>query len=147
MNEEKNVKEFSKIENIQETKTIVEQMKSCSCKIYKNSTLNGLGFFYKIPFPDKYNLFPVLIINKNLLSLFDLEIGKTLKISIHDEKEFKEIKIEKSRTILILEKYDFILIEIKENEDKINNFIEFDDKVNENKKYMNEKYNKKKYIF
>ena len=147
MNEEKNVKEFSKIENIQETKTIVEQMKSCSCKIYKNSTLNGLGFFYKIPFPDQYNLFPVLIINKNVLSLFDLEIGKTLKISIHDEKEFKEIKIEKSRTILILEKYDFILIEIKENEDKINNFIEFDDKVNENKKYMNEKYNKKKYIF
>ena len=94
MDKEKNIEDFSKKENSQETKTIIEQMKNCTCKVYKNDVLNGIGYFYKIPFPDQYNLFPVLIISKNVLSLFDLEIGKTLKISIHNEKKFKEINQE-----------------------------------------------------
>jgi len=46
---------------------ILRQTKESICKIICNDRENGTGFFCLIPFPDKFNLLPVLITNNHVL--------------------------------------------------------------------------------
>ena len=49
MEKEKKIKDSVDLVNISGTKTILEQMMYCICKI-KINKVNGTGFFCKIPF-------------------------------------------------------------------------------------------------
>ena len=141
------------------TKKIIEQMEQC---IYSINLGNNqfTGFVCKIPFPNENNQFPVLI-TQNSIKDFALLLQKNGKLQIYkmkdfndkikyqyqedinikDEKEMKLLNL-KDRLIYLSKKYNTTIIEIKE-EDNINNFIELDknmlnDKVNDNIKYLNE---------
>ena len=115
-------------------------MKSCICKIYKNN-ITGTGFFCKIPFQNQ--LLPVLITNNHVLKEEDIKIGKIIELTLNNNKEKKEIKINNSRKIITREKPDITIIEIKPNEDKINNFLEIDNDSNINKDILQLTYRSK----
>ena len=132
---------------IQNKEKTFQQKKKCFCKIYKNAHEKGFGFLCKIPFPDQLNFYSALIINSHILSVLDIKNDKMLEISLIGEKQLKTIKIDDSRKIYSSEEFDITIIEIRENMDKINDFLEIDDKINEDIKYLNELYcNKPIYI-
>ena len=51
---------------IEGTKTIVSQMENCICKIIKEDSKTGIGFFSKIPY--KKNILSVLVTNYHILN-------------------------------------------------------------------------------
>ena len=123
--------------SIKNTEKILDQMKKCVCKI-KKGNLNGTGFFAKIPY--KSMIKNVLITNHHILNKSDIEAGKIIKVSINNEEEYKHIKINDKRLILIDEEIDLTIIEIRE-EDNINNYLEIDERYNLNdleERYKNE---------
>ena len=120
--------------------TILFQMKSCICKIYKKN-ITGTGFFCKIPFQNK--LLPVLITNNHVLKEEDIKIGKQIELTLNNNKEKREIKINNTRKILTTGKPDITIIEIKPNEDKIKNFLEIDKDTNNNKDIIELTYRSK----
>ena len=128
---------------IEGTKRIFYQMENCICKIYKKNGINGTGFFCKIPFPGQLNLLPVLITNRHILDNKDLEINKIIEITINDDKEKRIIKIDNSRIIFISQKLDVIFIEIKESIDKIYNFLNIDDDINNDEYILELTYRQK----
>jgi V8-like Glu-specific endopeptidase len=112
--------------SIANTEKILEQMKKCVCKIKKDN-LKGTGFFAKIPY--KSTIKNVLITNKHILNEHDIKEGKILKVSINNEKEYKDIEINNKKLILISEERDLTIIELKEK-DNINNYLEIDERYN-----------------
>ena len=115
---------------------ITEQMKKSVCKI-DNENLESTGFICLIPYPNEFNLLRVLITSNHALN--DIKIGNKIKL-IFDEKE-KIIIIDEFRRIYTNEEYDIKIIELKENEFYLNDYIKLDDlmyKENElNKIYKN----------
>ena len=120
---------------------IKNQMKYNVCKIYKRGE-SGTGFFCNLPYKSKS--IPFLITNYHVLKSEDIGINKDIKISINNGREFKSINIDKSRIVLTNEFLDFTLIEIKQDKDNIDitKFLEFDENVNINKKFIKEFYEK-----
>ena len=121
--------------DIEGTKLILFQMENCICKIVKDDGGTGTGFFCIIPFPDKNNSLNVLITNNHVLNENDIKNDKIIKLIIYNKEQHieKDIRIDSSRkkfTILKKEEgIDITFIEIKPNKDKINNFLEIDDKI------------------
>ena len=76
--------------SINETEKILFQMKNCICKIYGNRGQIGTGFFCKIPFPNKYNLFNVLLTANHVLNENDIQENNYIYFSIGDNNEKKE---------------------------------------------------------
>ena len=109
-------------------KEILEQTKKSFCRIYKNEFEWSFGFFCKISDITQQNFLPVLITNNKSI---DLTKNKIIQISLNDGKDFNYIQIDNSRIIYTFKNYDIIVIEIKPNIDKINDFLEFDDKIND----------------
>jgi len=72
-------------------KTIIEQTEKSICKIDCNEEGKGTGFFCVIPFPDKFNLLPVLITNNHVLPKKDISKEKIIKFSLNNEKQFFKI--------------------------------------------------------
>ena len=107
------------------TKIILEQMKNCVCKIHIEGK-KGTGFFIKIPYNEKK--LRLLITNNHVIDEKDLIIDNVINISLNNEKEFKEIKIDSKRKKYTNEKLDVTIIEIKD-EDNINNFLSLDNKI------------------
>ena len=131
---------------------ISHQMKTCICKIYINGGI-GTGFFSKIPYNNE--LLKVLITNNHILGENEIKNNKILTISLNDEKETKNIKLNNKRKIYINEILDVTIIEIDENKDNIHDYIELDNEIinsiNLNKeeiiyKYKNIYKNKSIYI-
>jgi V8-like Glu-specific endopeptidase len=116
-------------------------MKYSVCKIYKRGE-NGTGFFCNLPYKSKS--IPFLITNNHILNSEDIEINKDIKISLNNGREFKNINIDESRIVLTNEYLDFTLIEIIPNKDKIDitKFLDFDENVNINEKFLKEFYEK-----
>ena len=111
------------------TEKILEQMKKNICKIYIGDN-KGTGFFTQIPFPDKENKIPVLITNNHIINkgLFNSEI----EISIYDISGRIKLDLSLSKRMKYTgEEYDITIIQILEK-DKINNFLELDDKMLDN---------------
>ena len=109
------------------TEKIVDQMNNGICRLF-NKKRKGTGFFVKIPY--KTQLLPVLITNNYVINKDDILNNKIISIYLNNDKILKEIKLDNKRKIYINEKYDITIIEIKENEDKLNNkYLEFDDKI------------------
>ena len=109
--------------------TILEQMRNCICLINCKKGGNGTGFFCKFPFPDKYNLLPVLITNNHVLEQKDISNGEEIKI-LMKKKDAIYLKIDKSRKVYTDEKYDITIIEIKPLDNlNIDSFLEIDDTI------------------
>ena len=108
---------------------INDQVKRSICKIKINNSKEGLGFFCKIPFPDKNSLLPVLITSSNIISNDSLEKEK-IRIVI----ENKNIDIYLSNRIKYINKiYNITIIDVKDiNTYDFINYFELDDKIIEN---------------
>ena len=108
------------------------QMKNNICKIFKKEPIIiGTGFFWLIPFQNK--LLHVLITNNHVLKEEDLKIGNVIILTINNNNERREIKIDNSRKIITSKSPDITIVEIKPNEDKIYNFLEIDNDAINNK--------------
>ena len=122
--------------DIKGTKTILFQMENCICKICQNGK-KGTGFFCKIPFPDKNNLLNVLITNNHVLNQNDIEDNKIIKLIMYNKEENKNMKKEiimdesRKRYTFINDKegVDITIIEIRPNQDNINNYLEIEDEI------------------
>ena len=126
------------------TKNIFDQMNNCVCRIYNNK-IEGIGFFTKIPFKSK--LLPVLMTKNHIINQNDIN-NKIINIYLNNNKEIKKLKLD--NRIKYTNK-NITIIEIK-NEDNINNkYIELDDEIinyfklnkKENINYLNEIYSNK----
>ena len=102
---------------------INEQMKKFICKIILNNKF-GTGFICIIPFPDKFNLLPVLIMNKSVINKDELQRFKSLEITFDNDREEKIINITPERKIYSSQKFDLTFIEIIPKIDGINKFLE-----------------------
>lgn len=128
--------------SIKGTEKILKQMKNCVCKIYTDEgSKTGTGFFSKIQGPDKIFI-NVLITNNHVLSEENLILGKTIKLSLNDEKEFKEILLNNLRYIYTNKSLDITFIEIKE-EDEIYDFLDIDENINQSEKFYKELFFRK----
>ena len=129
---EKYIENSVKPTSMEGMEKILYQMKNCICKIYKEDNIKASGFFCKIPFPDENNLITVLITNNHVLGKTDIEKDKVIKLSINNEKEGKNIIIDKKRKVFTNPKLDVTIIEIKPYKDKLNsnNFLEIDENIN-----------------
>ena len=107
------------------TKKIIEQMEKFICKIKIGETI-GTAFFCEIPFPNKNNMFPVLISNNHTINRdFLFNNGSELEIHIKEKKDIIKLNLDK-RMKYTNEEYDITIIELKET-DEIKNFLELDD--------------------
>ena len=124
-NKEKKINDSPEPVTISGTRTILNQLINCICKI-KVDQSTGTGFFCKINYginqTKKFFMTNFHVLNKNYYD-------KSTKIDllINDEKVIKQIDLTKKRQIYFNdEKYDIILIEILDI-DGIGNFLELDD--------------------
>ena len=113
--------------SISGTRTILNQMIKCICKIKKQGE-TGTGFFCKIPFINYNKSF--LITNNHVLDEKYFMENKEIQLLLNDEKETKVINIvnKKERNKYFNKEYDIALIELNEK-DNIENFLELDDKL------------------
>ena len=124
MNEikEKLLKGYPEPVTLELTNTIVEQMKKNICKIILNDGSKGTGFFCKIPFPDINNKLSVLITNNHVINDFNKNI------KIHYNNEYIDIILDGIIKYTNIE-YDITIIEIKDNNDKIKDYLEIDQEI------------------
>ena len=114
-----------------QNKIILSQLERCICKIHKLDGLKATGFLCKIPFPDKSKLLPVLMTNNHVLNKTDIQINKTVKITLGDNEIEKYIKIDEKRGTYTNsnQDIDITIIEIKPNLDGLNNFLDIDENI------------------
>ena len=112
--------------SIKGTKEIINQMENCICKIYKNGGGKGTGFFCKIKY-NNYNI-PVMMTNNHVIDEKYIKENNNIKITLNDDNINKTI-ILNNRKIYTNKEYDITIIEIKYEKDKINNFMELDEKI------------------
>ena len=108
------------------TQKIIEQMNSGICLI-SNDNRKGTGFFVKIPY--KSNLLSVLITNNRVINKDDILDIKSISIYINNIKLIKTLKLDRNRKIYTNEKLDITIIEIIENDDINNKYLEIDYEV------------------
>ena len=77
--------------SIKNTENIIFQMKNCICKIYKEDGSKGTGFFCNIPFPNEFNLLPVLVTNDHILEEKDIKNDKIIEFQLMMTKKRKEL--------------------------------------------------------
>ena len=125
MEDEKMIKNSPAPVDIAGTKTILNQMMNCICKIKINAT-NGTGFFCKIPY--KNRSIKVLMTNYHVLNDIYYKQNKEITLFLNDNKEVKIINLEIERETYFSKDYDIAIIELNEN-DNINNYLELDDNL------------------
>ena len=141
--QEKLIKEQPIPVSIENTKKILFQMENCICKIYIKNGEIGTGFICNIPFNN--NLLPVLITNNHVLNKDDIEDNKIIKLMINNK--VKKIEIDNSRKRYTNSDIDITIIEIKQNKDGIDKFLEIDD-IYKDKENIELEYQKKSiYIY
>ena len=112
--------------NLSKCEKIIHQMKTSICKVYGQKT--GTGFFCKINYQNEE--IPLLMTNYHVLSDEYLETNKCVKISINDEQIFEVINIEENSKLFSseIDKYDIMMIKIKEEKTKFN-YLELDNNL------------------
>ena len=126
--EEKILKNNPKSISIAALDIIIPKAKENICKIYCNDGSQGTGFFCNIPYD--WGIMKVLMTNYHVLKEEDILIGKTIKLSLNNEKIFYEILLDKPRIIYSNKKYDITIIELKQKDklDKIS-FFDIDNRI------------------
>ena len=108
---------------------INESIRNSICRIKLKNGKEGLGFFCKIPFPDKNNLMSVLIIKNHLINKEILENKKTLVIKVDNlELDISLIDVINYSN----ERCELTIIEIKEPNEKVIHYFELDERLLEN---------------
>ena len=128
---EKLLEDYPTYISIEQTKTILEQLENCICRIYMNDGGKGTGFFCNIKYKNANKSFPALITNYHVLNENDIKPDKQFKISFYHNKklENKDIKIGKNRLVYTSKKYDTTIIELKAEKDDIKKFLEIDQRI------------------
>ena len=120
----------SEIQNIIDLK-----IKNSICKIEFNNSKIENGFLCKIPFPDFFNLLPVLI--TNYYEINKDNASNNIKIVFDNNKKIRYITNIKQRKTYINKEYDILIIEIFPKEDDLNIFLEIDENIFKNINYNN----------
>ena len=123
---------------------ILNQMKKCICKIFKENDFKGTGFFYNIPFQSDY--LPVLVTNNHILNENDIENGNIIKLNIYNKQKLIEIEIDNSRLKFTNQTIDITIIEIKPKQDGVekDNYLEIEENdLNKSKGILECDYSKK----
>ena len=129
---EKSIKPIS----IEKAEKIIFQMKKCVCKISINGK-KATGFFAKIPY--KKNFKKVLITNNHVINEPIIENEETITIILNNNDENAiNIKLDKKRKIYSNENLDVTIIEISENENYYNDYLEIDDDLINDMKLTNQ---------
>ena len=103
-----------------------KRMNNSVCRIFNNG--KGTGFFTKIPYNNK--LLPVLITNNHIINQNDINNNINITFYINNDKKIRKIKLDNNRLKYTNEKFDITILEIKENEDNLNNtYLELDDEI------------------
>ena len=112
--------------NLKTCKNLINHSENYIYKI-KVGNKEAIGFFCKIPFPNKDNILSVLITNNNILNE-ELLNKKDKKIKIiRNIKEEKIINLSNRRKYISKE-YNITIIEIKKK-DEIYNYLELDERI------------------
>ena len=120
------IDKYPRIIELKNTEILLNQMKNCIWKIYLENGKKGTGFFCKIPFPDKNRLITVLITNNHVINEEYPE--KILLLFNNENNERKPLSL-KNRLKYTHKSYDITIIQIKEEEDEIENYLELDDNI------------------
>ena len=125
------------------------EMNICKIKYKEKEECNG--FFCKIYFKPISEYLPVLIINRYLFNKDDLFINVKINIILSNNKKVTLLIDESRKMYTEKEKYGFIIIEIKEDDDlDIHSFLEIDSNIMKDKSeiiYNNNKINLLYYSF
>ena len=110
---------------------ITKKAKNSMCKIETESNKNIVGFLCMIPFPKRFNLFPVLITINQIIIKDDISKGKIIAIS--NDFISKKILIDDSRKAYTNKENGVTFIEIKESDEiDLNSFLDIDFEFYEN---------------
>ena len=110
--------------SLNQTEKIIEQMKNSICRINDKET----GFFVKIPFKSK--LLTVLITTNQVINTGDIKSKANVSLYLNNDNKIKTIKLDNNRLKYTNEKLDITIIEIKEDEDNLNNnYLDLDDEI------------------
>ena len=112
--EDSSIKDSIKPVSIKKTETILDQMKTCVCKI-NNGQIGGTGFFTKLPF--KKELISVLITSNHILGENEISNGKIITLSLNNNEIIKKIIIDSKRKTYTNIDYDTTIIELNEKDD------------------------------
>ena len=126
MIKEKKLKNSAEPVSISSTKTILNQMMYCICKIKINETY-GTGFFCKVPFENNQSK-NFLITNYHILDKKYYEKNTKINLLLNDENIIKIIDLRMKRNTYFNKDNDITLIELNKSDD-INTFLEIDDKL------------------
>ena len=107
---------------IEKTEKILNQMKTCICKVIGDKI--GTGFFCKILYQNK--LIPVMITNYHVISDNYINNNKQIKISINENKDIININNKSKIYSSKINEYDIMIIKL--NEDKYN-YLELDQNI------------------
>ena len=121
------INKYPKPISIEGTKTILKQMENNICKVYKIDGEKGTGFFCNI-FYNNISI-PVMITNNHVIDEEYIKNNKEIQITLNDDKDEKVIILNDNRKIYTNKEYDTTIIEIKPELDKINSFMELDEKI------------------
>ena len=138
-----NTSEYLTPVSYESTKTIIEAMEKCICKIsYKNQSI-GIGFFCKIQLAGQKEPLKYLITNNHILNekILNKDNKCNEQISIvtrYEQNKPKNIELnKKARMSLCNNKLGITMIEIKDS-DNIKYFLEADtNNLNKPQKYYN----------
>ena len=121
---------------INQTEIILSQMKNNICQVCKNNA-KGTGFFCKIPLDNKKFL-PVFITNYHVIDEKFLKEEKNILLLINNGKKINTVSISLTNKFYYINKRDDItIVEIKQNTDNINYFLELDENIlNDPKGYV-----------
>ena len=108
------------------TKTILNQLMNCICKLNINKAI-GTGFFCKVDFGNNEKKI-FLMTNYHILDKNYCERNTQINLLINDEKEIKTIDLRIKRNNYFNKENDITLIELNKS-DNIKNFLELDDNL------------------
>ena len=125
MEKEMEKEKYPKIISAEGTKKILEQMEKSICKIFKRDGKKGTGFFCNIRYENKD--IPVMMTNYRIIDDKYIKENDGIEVTINDDKEKVKILLN-NKIIYTNEEYDITIIEIRNEKEKIKNYMKIDEK-------------------
>ena len=113
---EKELKDHPQPIGYEQMDIIKEKMEKSICKIKCPKGGFGTGFFCKIPFPNEFNLFPVLITNYHVLDEADIKIGNNFIFSLKNDQITFQIFFDNKRRTYTNKENDITIVELKQKD-------------------------------